>query len=137
MILVDTNVWSEATKREPSPVVRLWASRHQATLWLSSIVLAELRGGTAQLPAGQRRRSLEDQFDRLEQEYAERLLVFDQRTARRYGEVLESAKRAGKPIGTADAMIAAIALQHGLAIATRDLGDFAGAGVTLIDPWHA
>jgi toxin FitB len=137
MILVDTNVWSEATKREPSPIVRAWADRHRDALWLSAVVLAELRGGTAQLPAGQRRRSLEEQFDALERDHADRLLRFDQHTARRYAQVLESARRSGKPIATADAMIAATALQHGLSVATRDLNDFAGAEVELVNPWQA
>jgi predicted nucleic acid-binding protein len=137
MIVVDTNVWSEATKREPSPVVRDWARRHQDALWLSAVVLAELRGGTAQLPVGRRRRSLEDQFDLLEADYADRLLRFDSLTARHYAGVLESAKQRGKPIATADAMIAATAIQHGMTVATRDLGDFAGAAVELINPWKA
>ena len=137
MILVDTNVWSEATKREPSALVRAWAHRHQDQLWLSAVVLAELRGGAALLPMGRRRRDLEQQFDRLEQDHADRLLPFDAATARNYGLVLESSKRLGKPTSTADAMIAATALQYGMAVATRDLGDFAGAEVELINPWAA
>ena len=136
MIVVDTNVWSEATKREPSDVVRVWAQQHRDALWLSVIVLAELRGGSAQLPPGQRRRALEAQFDLLEQDRADRLLRFDRHTARCYAQVLESARRRGKPIATADAMIAATAIQHGMVVATRNLGDFAGAEVALIDPWQ-
>jgi predicted nucleic acid-binding protein len=41
-----------------------------------------------------------------------------------------------RPIATADAMIAATALHHGMAVATRDMSDFAGAGVRLINPWE-
>ena len=137
MIVVDTNVWSEATKREPNAIVREWARLHRGALWLSVIVLAELRGGAARLPAGRRRRSLEEQFDALEQAYADRLLRFDRHTARCYAQVLESARRLGKPIATADAMIAATAIQHRMAVATRDLNDFAAAEVELIDPWQA
>ena len=136
-MVVDTNVWSEATKREPSPIVRDWARRNQDALWLPAVVLAELRAGAAQMPQGGRRRALEDQFDALQAGYADRLLPFETVTARRYAEVLESARRLGKPIATADAMIAATALQHGMAVATRDLNDFAGAAVKLIDPWQA
>ena len=135
MIVVDTNVWSEATKRAPSVAVREWTRRHSDRLWLSVIVVAELRGGSAQLPPGRRRQGLEEQFDALERDHADRLLRFDQHTARCYAQVLESARRRGKPIATADAMIAATAIQHGMAVATRDLGDFAGAEVDLLDPW--
>ena len=135
MIVVDTNVWSEALRLEPNPTVRDWARLHEPGLFLSAIVLAELRGGAAMLPSGQRRLAMEAHFDALEADYADRILPFDQTTATRYGKVLETARRAGKPIATADAMIAATALRHGMAVATRDRNDFAGAGVALIDPW--
>jgi hypothetical protein len=137
MIVVDTNVWSEATKIEPNPVVRAWAQRHQHQLWLTSVVLAELRAGAAMLPHGKRRAALEHQFDSLATDFEDRMLPFDAATSALYARVLETAKNAGKPIATADAMIAATALQHGMAVATRDLGDFAGAGVKLINPWDA
>ena len=137
MIVVDTNVWSEATKVAPNPVVRQWALENQSQLWLTSVVLAELRAGAAMMPQGKRRAALEDQFDSLATAYEDRMLIFDAATAACYARVLESAKNAGKPIATADAMIAAAALQHGMAVATRDLSDFAGAGVKLINPWQA
>jgi hypothetical protein len=135
MILVDTNVWSEATKRDPSPAVLTWARQNSENLWLSTVVLAELRGGTAHMPKGARRSALEAQFDGWEVDHAARLLPFDLSTARYYARVLERAKDAGKPIQTADAMIAATALQHGMKVATRNVNDFAGAGVELINPW--
>lgn len=136
MILVDTNVWSEATKAEPNSIVRAWARRNNEQLWLSVIVLAELRGGAAQMPEGRRRAALEAQFDAWETQYADRLLPFESATARHYAHVLESAKRLGRPIGTADAMIAATARCQGARIATRDLSDFAAAEVDLINPWE-
>ena len=137
MIAVDTNVWSEATKAEPSQNVRAWVRAHSDQLWLPTIVLAELRAGAAMMPAGRRRADLESHFDQLAMLYADRLLDFDEQASRHYARVLDGAKMQGRPIGTADAMIAATALRHGMALATRNLSDFAGAGVTLIDPWHA
>lgn len=137
MIVVDTNVWSEATKAEPNPVVREWARRNESKLWLTSVVLAELRAGAAMMPLGKRRSALEKQFDALAADYEDRLLLFDAQSSAFYAQVLETAKNAGKPIATADAMIAAAALQHGMSVATRDLGDFVGAGVKLINPWDS
>lgn len=136
MILVDTNVWSEATRQAPDPNVRAWAQANEASLWLSTVVLAELRAGAALLPAGRRRASLEALFDQLETDFADRLLPFDANAARYYGLVLETCKRQGRPIATADAMIAATALRHGMSVATRDRNNFAGAGVAVIDPWQ-
>ena len=137
MIVLDTNVLSEGTKSSPDPKVRAWVAAYADQLWLPTVVLAELRAGAAMMVPGRRRDALEAQFDNFEMDYAERVLAFDASSSRRYAQVLESAKRAGKPIATADAMIAAIALQHGMSVATRDLGDFAGAGVALINPWTA
>ena len=136
MIVVDTNVWSEATKAAPDPLVREWARNNAKEAWLSVIVLAELRGGAAWMDLGKRRLAFESEFDKLATDFADRLLLFDAETSLFYAKVLERSKRLGKPIGTADAMIAATALQHNMAVATRNLSDFAGAGVELINPWE-
>ena len=137
MILVDTNVWSEATKAQPDEAVRNWAARHQGELYLSTIVLAELRAGTALMAPGKRRDGFEAHTDALLDLCRDRILPFDEAASRRYGQVLESARRFGRPMQTADAMIAATALVHGLHVATRDSNDFAGAGVVVINPWNA
>lgn len=136
-MVLDTNVLSEATKAAPDPRVQTWFASNQSDLWLPSVALAELRGGAALMDRGKRRDALEQQFDAIENAFSDRLLGFDAATSRCYALVLESAKKAGKPILTADAMIAAIARQHGMSVATRDLRDFAGAGVPLVNPWEA
>ncbi|MCI1756153.1 MAG: type II toxin-antitoxin system VapC family toxin [Sphingobium sp.] len=105
-------------------------------LWLSSVVLAELRAGVALLPSGKRQTQLENNFRALTTLYADRLLDFDEPASHHYAQVLARAKASGRPIATADAMIAATALHHGMAVATRDMSDFAGAGVRLINPWE-
>lgn len=135
MIVVDSNVWSEATKPNPDPKVQAWAARHQDHLWLSTIVLAELRAGASMLPVGKRRTALEHQIEAVVQEYADRILPFDEPASRHYAAILENAKRTGRPIMTADGMIAATAKARGMRVATRDLSDFAAAGLELINPW--
>ncbi|MCH4150514.1 MAG: type II toxin-antitoxin system VapC family toxin [Sphingobium sp.] len=136
MIVVDTNVWSELTKAAPDPAVIAWEQAHAEDLWLSSVVLAELRAGVALLPSGKRQTQLENNFRALTTLYADRLLDFDEPASHHYAQVLARAKASGRPIATADAMIAATALHHGMAVATRDMSDFAGAGVRLINPWE-
>ncbi|HYJ30768.1 MAG TPA: PIN domain-containing protein [Allosphingosinicella sp.] len=136
MIVVDTNVWSELAKLQPNEHVRRWEADRSDQLWMSAIVLAEFRAGAKLMPAGRSRGALEQLIEALIAGYADRILVFDEACSRLYGEVLASAKAAGKPIQAADAMIAATARAHDMSVATRDRNDFAGAQVRLIDPWQ-
>jgi len=137
MIVVDTNVWSELTRPSPSPIVRRWEAEHADELWISTIVLAELRGGIALMPDGQKRTMLLDQIEAIAEIYADRILPFGEAETRSYAAVLVSAKRTRKPVMSADAMIAATAHAHGMAVATRDMTGFAGTGISLINPWEA
>ena len=68
---------------------------------------------------------------------ADRTLVFDTAAADRFGEIAARRRRMGRPISTADAQIAAIALVHRAAVATRNIRDFEGVGLRLVDPWAA
>lgn len=137
MIVVDTNVWSELLRPEPARAVIAWEAGNAHRLWFSAIVLAEFRARAALLPAGRRRDDVTAGIENVIESYRDRTLPFDERCSRFFGPVLLSARTAGKPIQSPDAMIAATALAHGMSVATRDRNDFAGAGVDLIDPWAA
>lgn len=137
MIIVDTNVWSEIAKPEPAKAVLDWEAAQSPWLWLSTVVLAEWRAGAALMPPGNAREVLTRIIETVALAYQDRLLPFDEPCSRFYGLVLADARAAGKPIQTADAMIAATARAHGMKVATRNANDFAGAGVELIDPWNA
>ncbi len=65
-----------------------------------------------------------------------RVLSYDELAARIYAEVQESRRGAGVPMSVEDAMIAAIVLRHGAPLATRNVDDFVGLGVDLVDPWE-
>jgi predicted nucleic acid-binding protein len=104
---------------------------------MPTVVLAEFRARAALLPAGKRRNATLAITEEIVSRYADRLLSFDERASRWFGTVLAEARASGKPIATADAMIAATARAHGMRVATRDRNDFAGAGVDLIDPWQS
>ena len=137
MILVDTNVWSEAFRPHPDQNVQSWARRNSDALWLSTVVLGELLSGAAMLPAGRKRGALEAGYADLIQSYADRIASFDLDAAHRYAEVLAFQERAGRNPGTADTQIAATALARGMQLATRNTKHFAGLGLKLIDPWRA
>ena len=92
--------------------------------------------GVALLPEGARRQSLKSVVDLiLAEDLAGRVLPFDSAAAREFADIAASRRRAGRPISEADARIAAIARSRAAALATRNVGDFAGCRLELIDPW--
>ena len=136
MILVDTNVWSEAFRPRPDESVRRWASEFADQLWMSTVVIGELLSGGELLPAGQRRQALKLQYDALIEQFADRIAPFDLDAARQYATVIAGLVRAGRNPGTADAQIAATALSRGMRLATRNVRHFEGLGLVLINPWN-
>lgn len=138
MIVLDTNVVSEAMKPEPMPAVRTWLDAQAAeTLYLTSVTIAELMFGIGALPQGRRKDKLTEALDGVLALFADRILSFDTRAARRYAELAVSARAAGKGFPTSDGYIAAIAAAHGFAVASRDTSPFTAVGLTTIDPWAA
>ena len=136
MILLDTNVISEAMKPEPHPGVRDWLDAQVAeTLFLSSVTVAELSFGIGALPAGRRRAALAAALEGVLGLFEGRVLAFDVAAALRYGDVAVRARAAGRGFPTPDGYIAAIAVARGFAVASRDASAFAAAGVRVIDPW--
>ena len=137
MILLDTNVISEAMKPVPDDTVRAWLDEQAAeTLYLSSVTIAELLYGIGALPAGKRQDRLTKALDGLMELFADRVLPFDIAAARRYADLAVKARAAGKGFPTPDGYIAAIAASRGFTVATRDTSAFDAAGVAVINPWN-
>ncbi len=138
MIVLDTNVVSEAMKPEPQPAVKAWLDSQTAeTLYLSSVTLAELLFGIRALPAGRRKNILDETLDGLLALFGERILPFDTDAARHFSELAVTARAAGKGFPTPDGYIAAIAASRGFIVATRDVSSFQAAGLKVINPWEA
>jgi predicted nucleic acid-binding protein len=138
MILLDTNVVSEAMKPEPDQAVRDWLDAQAAeTLYLSSVTIAELAFGIAALPKGRRRDRLTATLDGVLELFADRILAFDTSAARRYAALAVKARAAGKGFPMPDGYIAAIAASHDFVVASRDTSAFTAAGLAVIDPWTA
>lgn len=136
MILLDTNVISEAMKPAPAPAVREWLDAQAAeTLHLSSVTVAELLFGIGALPQGRRRQRLAAAAAAVLDLFAGRILPFDEAAARRYAELAVKARAAGRGFPTPDGYIAAIAASRGFAVASRDPSAFRAAGLTVLDPW--
>lgn len=139
MIILDTNVVSEPLRPAPDAAVLAWLdAQSPSTLFLTSITLAELLAGVAALPAGRRRNKLAQAMtEQVMPLFEGRVLAFDALAAYAFGRVHAGAQAAGNPIGFADGAIAAIAAAQGYSLATRNLRDFRGTGVAIIDPWAA
>jgi len=137
MIVLDTDVLSEFMRSRPNERVREWLDGiPEREVWTTSIVIAEIAAGIALLPLGARRRVLAEEFDRMLRLFADRILVFDASAAVEYGTIVAYRARLGRPISIADAQIAAIATVNGAVLATRNVTDFDGLAVDLVDPWH-
>lgn len=137
MIILDTNVVSEAMKPEPNPSVRAWLNDQAVeTLYLSSVTLAELLFGIAALPKGKRKEMLEQALNGLMSLFRDRVLPFDIEAARHYAELAVLAKDGGRGFPTPDGYIAAIATSRGFSVASRDTAPYDAARVPVINPWN-
>lgn len=137
-ILLDTNVLSELLRGQPASAVLGWfAGREARELAVSSVTQAEMLYGARLLRAGRRRHQLQAALDAMfDTDFQGRILAFDAGAARQYADIVVTRRAAGRPMAQFDAQIAAIARQHGAALATRNTADFAGCGLTLHDPWQ-
>ncbi len=137
--LLDTNIPSELIRTRPDPRVGNWVyAQDEQSLYLSAVSIGELRRGIVILPASKRRTELEQWLQNdLVPRFRERILPVTHSIGDRWGVLDGHCQLKGTPLNTADGMIAATALEHGLTIVTRNVRDFAGLGVTVLNPWDA
>jgi predicted nucleic acid-binding protein len=138
-VLLATNVLSELMRPQPSSMVLAWFSQQKDTeFYTSAITQAELLLGVALLPGGKRRDAIAGAVEQMfDQDFVGRCLPFDELAAHEYAALVATRNKVGMPISTEDAQIAAIALRHGLALATRNTKDFRKISeLVLLDPWN-
>lgn len=137
MRLLDTNAVSEWLKPQPDAGWMAWSARQSpGSFYLSAVSVAELWQGVECLPAGLKKRQLAQALaELLATVFGHRVLAFDAAAAVMLGRLMAERRRAGRPLGWADAQIAATARTQGLALVTRNVGDFEGCGLELINPW--
>ena len=138
MVVLDTDVVSELMRDNPRPAVLAWLDDQLAhNLFVTAVTEAEIRVGIAFLPEGKRRRGLAEAAERaFSGLFASRVLPFDSQAARAYAGIAVRRRKAGRPIAQVDCQVAAIAHSRGAAVATRNVRDFKGTGVDVIDPWE-
>lgn len=137
MIVLDTNVLSELMRPRPNPDVVAWIDEQRlTTLFVTAVTEAEIRAGIAFLPLGERQQGLAAAADRaFGAVFSTRVLPFGSHAAKAYALIAAARRAAGRPIGVADCQIAAIARSLGASVATRDVNDFEGCGIEVINPW--
>lgn len=134
MIVIDTNVLSEMMRDQPDRKVLAWSDR-AGQLHTTAITVAEVEHGIARLPDGRHKDRLTTVAARVFADFDDVILPFDARAARRYAEIVVGREKAGCPITTADAQIAAICASRQATLATRNTDDFAGTTISVINPW--
>ena len=138
MIVVDTNVLSEFMRPIPDEHVLSWMDATRSSdLWTTSVVIAELASGVATLPRGRRRSLLGDALDVMLERFEGRVLPFGLKSAFEYGRIVALRTQLGRPIAIADAQIAAVVISAGATLATRNIADFHGLGMEIVNPWSA
>ena len=137
--LLDTNVFSEFSRtHEPNPQVKVWLKEtDESSLFLSVIVFAEIRLGIETLPASKKRTRLEMWQNEFLASFENRLLPITRAIGSGWAVLVAEARRRGLSIDTADGLIAATALEHDLILVTRDVNDFAGVPIRVLNRWHS
>jgi toxin FitB len=122
----------------PAGAVVAWLRNRRLSddLFVTSITAAEILYGIELLPKGKRRDGLLSQADAMfAEDFMGRVLPFDEPAAHRFGKIAAWRRLQGRPMPTLDAQIAAIAIVHQAALATRNITDFEDCGLRLINPW--
>jgi predicted nucleic acid-binding protein len=137
VIVLDTDVLSEALRPVPEPSVLDWlANQPRASLFITTVTRGEILYGIRLLADDKRRRGLWDAARQIfDTDFADQVLSFDSDAADMYADIAASRRAAGKPIRQFDAMIVAMARSRGASLATRNAKDFDDCGVDVINPW--
>lgn len=136
MIVLDTNVTSELMRMSPSPIVVAWLrSQESQDLYSTAVSVAEIEYGIARLPNGRRKNALVEAAKDVFSTFPDHIFAFDLAAAVEYGDMVAACEREGTPINGFDAQIASICRANRAVLATRNVKDFTGTGITVINPW--
>lgn len=139
--LIDTNVVSEMMRPRPEPRVAAFLDSIESEgLGLASITVWEILDGIGRLARGRRRDNLSARFrDVLDELFEDRIVSWTLADARECARIMEERRRRGESLDghVPDAFLAAAAATRGLAIVTRNTGEFRNTGIRTVDPWTA
>jgi predicted nucleic acid-binding protein len=119
--LIDTNVLSELTKLTPDVRVEAFLRQSRDRVFVSVLSIGEIRKGIGSLASGM----------------GSRLLPVSLEIAERWGDLSAALRGKGRPRPVIDAILTATALHHDLIVVTRNVADYEGLGVSVLNPWDA
>jgi predicted nucleic acid-binding protein len=138
VIILDTNVLSALMRDAPDRTVASWMDRQpSSSVWTNSITILEIQTGLQVMPAGKKRVSLSEDFERLLDRIEHRIAVFDEQAARLAAELNGLRQKKGRVGELRDTMIAGIVLAHHATLATRNTAHFSDISATVVNPWDA
>lgn len=133
--LIDTNIISEVRKgdRCDRAVAAWWAGVAEEDLWLSTLVLGEIRKGVelARRRDPAKASALEAWLGEVASGFADRVLAIDGAVAEEWGRI-----SAIRPVPVIGALLAATAKANDLTLVTRNEADVAGLGVEVLNPFN-
>lgn len=136
MILLDTCALSELAKPSPNQGFVAWFdAQPDEMFFVSALTFGEIAKGASLLDPGERKSRILAWLESITSEYATQTVVVDASVARVWGDLTASRRRQGKTLPIMDGLIAATAIHHGMKIATRNVSDFEGLGVKIVNPW--
>jgi len=134
MIVLDTNVVSEALRPLPDPSVMRRLDGQTDSLCVTAITVGELWTGVRLLPPGARREALSRAVRDVLMRWAT-VLPYNAEAADVYGTLRELARDKGRGLSVEDGMIAAVCASRGATLATRNVADFEFLPVPIVDSW--
>lgn len=138
MIVLDTNVLAEFMRPQPNERVVAWLKQQtRSNLFTTAVTHGEMLYGVLLLPEGRRKTRMQQEVEAIfAADMAGRVLPYDDAAANAHAAIAAACRAQGRSIGQADMMIAGIALARGATLATRNVRDFEGCDIPLVDPWH-
>jgi predicted nucleic acid-binding protein len=104
--------------------------------FVSVITFAEIQKGIGVLAEGKRRNHLQQWLmTELGEWFSGRIFPIDRSVANQWAELLVYCSGKGRPLPSIDPLLAVTALEHGLTLVTRNVKDFEGIGLTVLNPW--
>ena len=137
MFLLDKSVLSAMMTARPAVEAAAWVAEQMPdTLFTATVCQAEILAGLAIMPRGRRQAALELAARAVfAEDFADRVLTFDAAAASAYADIFAARRQSGRPVATLDLMIGAIARSRGATFVTRNVPDFDGYGLTIVNPW--
>lgn len=136
--LLDTCTISEMTREVPNGNFVSWfEAREEDRLYLSVITVGEIEKGILCLPKGKKRARLESWFyNEVVPGFLGRILEIGQQTMSTWANLSAILRTKGIIRPSFDSLLEATAIEHDLVLVTRNVRNFPGSSVTILNPWE-